>query len=222
MQQETGVSIRKSFQDKKPGRSSGFGREFGSFQQGPALGQSHKSTAFLCSNEWHRRKGFYCSISSHQPLPAWGLSPGMAWPTGQSSERAGTACIQEPLNCCTVDYTSTHKQSISQLAVWRHQAFLPGVRVPSSPRGPLACITSASTRHFRSSLFWLGQSLGPTEKMGSLAAKCTSELLLPPPLPGLKGSLELPTGFSRNKTPPAWKCCNPQHSYTQRNSWSVI
>lgn len=37
----------------------------------------------------------------------------------------------------------------------------------------------------------------------------------------LKGSLELPTGFSRNGTPPAWNC-NPQHSHTQRNSRSVI
>lgn len=51
MQQETRVSIRKSFQDEKPGRSSGFGREFGSFQHSPALGQSHKPTAFLCSDE---------------------------------------------------------------------------------------------------------------------------------------------------------------------------
>ena len=137
MQRETGVSIRKSFQDEKPGRSSGLGREFGSFQHGPALGQSHKPTAFLRSNERHSRRGFYGSISSSRPFPARGLPPGMAWPAAQSGEQAGTACIREPSNRCTVDYTRAHKQTISQLAVWRHQAILPGVRVPSSPRGPL-------------------------------------------------------------------------------------
>lgn len=42
-----------------------------------------------------------------------------------------------------------------------------------------------------------------------------------PPPPGPKGSFELPTGFSRSKTPPATSC-NPQHSYTQRNSRSVV
>lgn len=121
---------------KSQAEAQGFGREFSSFQHGPALGQSHKPTAFLCSNEWHSRRGFYCSISGPQPLPAWGLSPAMAWSAAQSSERAGTACIQEPLNCWTVDYARAHKQTIS-LAVWRHQAILPGARVPSSPRGPL-------------------------------------------------------------------------------------
>lgn len=204
---------------KSQAEAQGFGREFGSFQHGPASGQSHKPTAFLCSNEWHSRRGFYCSISGPQPLPARGLSPAMARSAAQSSERAGTAGIQEPLNCWTVDYARAHKQTIS-LAAPSNPARCPGAQLaPGTPH----CIASASTRHFRGSQFWLGQSPGPTEKMGSLAAKCTSELLLPPPPPppGLKGSLELPTGFSRNETPPAWNC-NPQHSYTQRNSRSVI
>lgn len=64
--------MRKSFQDKKPGRSSGFGRGFGSFQ-----GQSHEPSAFLCST------------SSPQAPPGWEL---------QSSEQSRHSHVQEPLS----------------------------------------------------------------------------------------------------------------------------
>lgn len=82
---------------------------------------------------------------------------------------------------------------------------------PAGPRDPSLCLFPT-----RQSQFWLGQSLGPTQKSGS-CVPVTSCFLLQ----DLKGSLELPTGFSRNGTPPAWNC-NPQHSHTQRKSRSVI
>lgn len=191
LQQETGVSIRKSFQDEKPGRSSGFGKEFGSFQHGPALGQSQKPIAFLCSNKWHSRRGFYCSISSPRPLPARGLSPGMAWPAAQRASRHSLhPRAFELLYCRLCVHTQANNQPAGSLAAPSNSARCPSAQLtPGTPH----CIASASTRHLRGSQFWPGQSLGPTEKMGSLAAKCTSELLLPPPPPGLNGSLELPT-----------------------------
>lgn len=61
--------MRKSFQDKKPGRSSGFG----SFQ-----GQSHEPSAFLCSTS-----------SPQAPHPGWEL---------QSSEQSRHSHVQEPLS----------------------------------------------------------------------------------------------------------------------------
>lgn len=114
----------------------------------------------------------------------------------------------------------THKQTTSQegsLVAPSNPARCLGAQLtPGTPR----CITAASPQQLGAVRFWLGQSLGPTEKMGSLAAKCRSQLLLPPP-PGLKESLELPTGFSRNEDSSSLDC-SPQHSHTQRNSQAVV
>lgn len=92
---ETGVSMRKSFQDKKPGRSSGFGRGFGFFQ-----GQSHKPSAFFCS-------------TSSPPSPPWVLLSG--WEL-RSSERSRHSHIQEPLSWRLHVHTQARKEPAGNLA----------------------------------------------------------------------------------------------------------
>lgn len=184
---ETRVSTRKSFQDKKPGRSSGFGRGFGSFQ-----GQSHEPSAF------------FCSTSSPQP------SLGVAFRVGTAEQRAEQAQPHPGASQLQVTRAHTSKEGAS----WQPgstQHTWQGSECPAGPRDPSLCLFPTRQGHF-----WLGQSLGLMEKSGSCVPVTSCFLLL-----DLRGSLELPTGFSRNGTPPAWNC-NPQHSHTQRNSRSVI
>lgn len=129
------VSMRKSFQDKKPGRSSGFGRGFGSLQ-----GQSHKPSAF------------FCSTSSPQALP------GCCFPGGNcgAASRVGTATSR---SLSAAGYTCTHKQGRSQLAAWQPQHTWQGSECPAGLRDPSLCLFPT-----RRGQFWLCWSLGPVEK----------------------------------------------------------
>lgn len=133
--QQRGVPIRKGFQDKKPGRSSGFGREFGSFQNSPALGQSHKPTTFFVATS-EKANG-----ASPAASPAPGHSPhgGFLWGQPDQQHRAVSEWEQHPRSFELLYHrlhTHTHKQTLSQQAIRQHQAILPGARVPAHPRDP--------------------------------------------------------------------------------------
>lgn len=157
--------------------------------------------------------------------PAPGHSPrgGFLWGQPDQQHRAVSEWEQHPRSLELLyhrlhTHTHTRKHSANrQFGSTKQSCQVPKcLLTPGTPH----CIASASTRCFWDSQFWPRQPLGPTEKMNSLAATCTSKFLLPSP-PGLKGSFEMPTGFRRNEVPPA-RNCDPQHSYTQRNSRSVI
>lgn len=156
--------------------------------------------------------------------PAPGHSPrgGFLWGQPDQQHRAVSKREQHPRSFELL-YHRLHTHTSKHSANRQFGSTKQSCRVPEcllTPGTP-PCIAPASTRHFWGSQFWPRQPLGPTEKMNSLAATCTSKFLLPSPPPGLKGSFEMPTGFSRNEIPPA-RNCDPQHSYTQRNSRSVI
>lgn len=129
--QQRGVPIRKSFQDKKPGRSSGFGREFGSFQNSPALGQSHKPTAFFVATSEK------ASGASPAASPAPGHSPrgGFLWGQPDQQHRAVSEWEQHPRSFELLYHrlhTHTHTQANTQPTG--------NSAAPSNPAGcPSAC-----------------------------------------------------------------------------------
>lgn len=190
LQQETGVSIRKSFQDKKPGRSSGYGRELAPSSMAQ-LGV--KVTSFSPQQHVVKQKGL---VAQHlQPL----ATPCTGVLCRAAREQAQRACTQEPPGCCTVDGGHAHKQNNQLVGSRVALSNAPGCPRTQLCPGTPRCTASTSPSHLRGSRFGLGQSPGAAEQMGSLPAKCPSDLLLPP-APAPKGSLELPTGLSRSSS----------------------
>lgn len=140
MQQETGVSIRKSFQYKKPGRSSGFGRAFGSFQQGPALGQSHKSTAFLCSRV-AQQKGLLLQHLQPPATPCMGAfsRDGLAHRAEQQASLHPRAF--ELLYCRLHEHTQAINQPAGSLAASSNPARCPSAQLAQgTPRLHHICL----------------------------------------------------------------------------------
>lgn len=116
---------------------------------------------------------------------------------------------QEPLSCGLHVHTQARKEPAGSLAAPSTAGR--AMRAQLAPGTP----HSASSQHIRIS-FGLASLYDLCKSQAPVCPVTSCFLLL-----DLKGSLELPTGFSRNGTPPAWNC-NPQHSHTQRNSRSVI
>lgn len=168
--------MRKSFQDKKPGRSSGVWQRRG---------------VWLLPGSKPRAQVPFCAAPA-APRP----SLGVVLQVGIAEQRAEQAQdIQEPLSSGLHVHTQARRRASWQPGITQHS--WQGSECPAGPREPSLC---PSLTH--QGQFWLGQSLGPVQKSGCCVP---SDLLPPPPAPGgVTGAAQ--RFFSRDGTAPGWIC----------------